>query len=86
MQLRANANRSEDKTYAAFVAALSETLKEEYEYFKRKYAATNCFGNAKITFQTFTSGFQVTSAPCLGDQTIAKVVLHKYDCGDTPLA
>jgi hypothetical protein len=76
MQLGADANRSEDKAYAAFVAAQSETSKEEYECFKCKYAATNCFGNAKISFQTFTFGFQVTSAPCLGDQTIAKVVLH----------
>jgi hypothetical protein len=56
-QLGADANRSEDKAYAAFVAAQSETLKEEYKHFKRKYAATNCFGNAKIPFQTFTSGF-----------------------------
>jgi hypothetical protein len=59
-QLGANANRSEDKAYAAFIADQSETLKEEYKRFKRKYAATNCFGNAKIPFQTFTSGFQVT--------------------------
>ncbi len=85
-QLGADANRSEDKVYAAFVAAQSETSKEEYERFKRKYAATNCFSNAKIPFQTFTSGFQVTSAPHLGDQSIAKVVLCKDDCGDTPLA
>jgi hypothetical protein len=61
-------------------------LKEEYERFKHKYGAKNHFGNAKIPFQTFTSGFQVTSAPCLGDQTIAKVVLCKDDCRDTPLA
>jgi hypothetical protein len=86
MQLGSNAISSEDKAYAAFIAAQSETSKEEYECFKRKYAATNCFGNAKIPFQTFTSGFQVTSAPHLGDQTIAKVVLHKNDRGDTPLA
>jgi hypothetical protein len=86
MQLGANANRSEDKAYAAFVAAQSETLKEKHERFKSKYAATNCFGNTKIPFQTFTSDFQVTSAPRLGDQTIAKVVLCKDDCGDTPLA
>jgi hypothetical protein len=85
-QQGANANRSENKAYAAFIAAQSETSKEEYECFKRKYAATNCFGNAKIPFQTFTPGFQVTSAPCLGDQSIAKVVLCKDDCGDTPLA
>ncbi len=80
-QLGDNANRSEDKAYAAFVAAQSETLKQEYERFKRKYAATNCFGNAKIPFQTFTSGFQVTSAPCFGDQTIAKVVLCRMIVG-----
>jgi hypothetical protein len=49
-QLGANTNRSEDKAYAAFVAAQSETSKEEYERFKRKYAATNCCGNAKIPF------------------------------------
>jgi hypothetical protein len=40
----------------------------------------------KIPFQTFTSGFQVTSAPHLGDQTIEKVILHKDDRGDTPIA
>ncbi len=40
----------------------------------------------KIPFQTFTSGFQVTSAPCLGDQTIEKVVLCKDDRGNTPIA
>jgi hypothetical protein len=57
MQLGADANRSEDEAYAAFIAAESETLKEEYKCFKHKYAATNCFGNAKIPFQTFTSGF-----------------------------
>jgi hypothetical protein len=49
-QLGSNANRSEDESYAAFVAAQSETSKEEYKCFKRKYAATNCFGNAKIPF------------------------------------
>jgi hypothetical protein len=64
-QLGANAIRSEDKAYTAFVAAQSETSKEEYKCFKRKYAATNCFGTAKILFQTFTSGLQVTLAPCL---------------------
>jgi hypothetical protein len=85
-QLGADANRSKDKIYAVFIAAQSETLKEDYKRFKRKYAATNCFGNAKIPFQTFTSGFQVTSAPRLGDQTIAKFVLCKDDRGDTPLA
>jgi hypothetical protein len=85
-QLGANANRSEDEACAAFVAAQSETSKKEYKRFKRKYAATNCIGNTKIPFQTFTSGFQVTSAPRLGDQTIAKVVVCKDDCGDTPLA
>jgi hypothetical protein len=55
-----NANRSKDKAHLAFVAAQSETLKEEYEHFKHKYAAINCFGTTKIPFQTFTSGFQVT--------------------------
>ncbi len=85
-QLGADTNRSEDKAYAAFFAAQSATSKEEYKRFKRKNAATNCFGNAKIPFQTFTSGFQVTSAPRLGDQSIAKVVLPKDDCGNTPLA
>jgi hypothetical protein len=63
MQLAANANRSEDKACTDFVAAHSETLKEEHERFKHKYAATNFFSIAKIPFQTSTSGFQVTSAP-----------------------
>jgi hypothetical protein len=40
-QLGANTNNSEDNVYAAFIAAQSKTLKEEYERFKRKYAASN---------------------------------------------
>ncbi len=48
--LGADANRSEDTAYAACVSAQSETSKEEYGHFKRKYTATNHFGNAKIPF------------------------------------
>ena len=72
--------------YAAFAAKQAETLKEEYERYKSRYNATNRFGNANIPFQTFASGFQVTAAPRLGDQSITKVVLCKDDRGDTPLA
>jgi hypothetical protein len=72
------------KAYNAFVEGQNNTLKEEYERFKARYAANNRFGNVKIPFQTFTSGFQITSAPCLGDQTIKKVVLCKDDRGNTP--
>jgi hypothetical protein len=71
--------------YAAFAAKQAETSKEEYERYKSRYNATNHFGNANIPFQTFASGFQVTAAPYLGDQSIPKVVLCKDDCGDTPL-
>jgi hypothetical protein len=75
-----------DDDCAAFAAKKAKTSKEEYERFKSRYYATNHFGNANIPFQTFASGFQVTAAPCLGDQSITKVVLRKDDCGDTPLA
>jgi hypothetical protein len=63
------------KVYAAFVANQRQTFKEEHKHFKSKCAAKNCFGQVKIPFQTFQSGFQVISVPCLGDQTIKKVVL-----------
>jgi hypothetical protein len=63
------------KTYGAFVAHQAQTAKAEYEHFKSKYAAKSCFGQVEIPFQTFQSGFQVTSAPCLGNQTIKKMVL-----------
>ena len=62
--------------YAAFLASQTQTsTKEEYERFKSDYAAKNCFGQVKIPLQTFQSGFQVTSTPHLGDQTIVNVVL-----------
>ncbi len=77
---------NEDKDYDAFAANQSDTLKEEYKCYKHQYNATNHFGAAKIPFQTFASGFQVTAAPRLGDQSIAKVVICKDDHGDTPLA
>jgi hypothetical protein len=76
----------DQQAYAAFVTAQNLTSKEEYERFKSRYTASTCFGNMKIPFQAFASGFQVTSAPCLGDQTIEKVVLCKDDWGDTPIA
>jgi hypothetical protein len=74
------------KAYNAFVESQNETSKEEYARFKTRYAETNRFGKVKTPFQTFTSGFQVTSAPRLGDQTIEKIVLRKDDRGDTPIA
>jgi hypothetical protein len=76
----------DDNDYAAFAAKQAETSKEEHEHYKSQYNATNRFGKANIPFQTFASGFQVTAAPCLGDQSITKVVLCKDDRGDTPLA
>jgi hypothetical protein len=61
--------------HAAFLASQTQTSKEEYECFKSNYAAKNHFGQVKILLQTFQSGFQVTSTPRLGDQTIVNVVL-----------
>jgi hypothetical protein len=61
--------------YAAFLASQNQTSKEEYERFKSNYAAKNHFGQVKIPLQTFQSGFQVTSTPRSGDQTIVNVVL-----------
>jgi hypothetical protein len=59
--------------YAAFLASQTQTSKEEYERFKSNYAAKNRFGQVKIPLQTFQSGFQVTSTPHLGDQTIVNL-------------
>jgi hypothetical protein len=72
--------------YAAFAAKQAETSKEEYERYKRQYNATTLFGNTKVPFQSFASGFQVTAAPRLGDQSLTKVVLCMDDHGDSPLA
>ena len=72
--------------YAAFLASQTQTSKEEYKRFKSDYAAKNHFGKVKIPLQTFQSDFQVTSTPCLGDQTIVNVVLWKGDRGDSPNA
>ncbi len=73
-------------TYAAFLASQTQTSKEVYERFKSDYAAKNYFSQVKIPLQTLQSGFQVTSTPCLGDQTIVNVVLRKGDRGDSPNA
>jgi hypothetical protein len=67
----------DQQAYTAFVTAQNATSKEEYEHFKSRYAASTCFGNMKICFQTFASGFQVTSAHCLGDQTIENLSFVK---------
>ncbi len=75
-----------DDDYAAFAAKQAENSKEEYERYKGQYNATTLFGKAKVPVQTFASGFQVSATPCLGDQSLTKVVLLKDDCGDTPLA
>jgi hypothetical protein len=48
------------KAYNAFVEGQNNSSKEEYECFKARYSANNRFGNVKIPFWTFTSGFQVT--------------------------
>jgi hypothetical protein len=45
------------KAYNTFVEGQNNTSKEEYERFKARYAASNRFGNVKIPFQNFTSGF-----------------------------
>jgi hypothetical protein len=71
-------------TYAAFLASQTQTSKEKYKHFKSDYPVKNCFEQVKIPLQTFQSGFQVTSTPCLGDQTIVNVVLRKDDRGDSP--
>ena len=79
-------DKDEEERFNAFVEGQHETSKEEYERFKTRYAATNQFGKVKTPFQTFTSGFQVTLAPRLGNETIEKIVLQKDDRGDTPIA
>ncbi len=72
--------------FYAFADTEAANAKEEYERYKRQYNATNLFGKANVPAQTFSSGFQVNSNPCLGDQSLSKVILYKGDRGDTPLA
>ena len=75
--------------YAAFVAEQEKTAEEAYAEHKRAYATKNRFSKVNLplfALQTFTIGFQVTSAPRLRDQPINRVILLKDDCGDTPIA
>ncbi len=77
---------NDEEHYAAFIAKQKKIAKESYEKHRCEYAAKKCFGKVNIPLQTFASGFQVTSAPCLRDQSIDKVILCKDDCGNTPIA
>ncbi len=75
--------------YAAFVAEQEKTAEEAYAQHRRAYAANNRFSKVDLppfALQTFTTGFQVTSAPRLRDQPINRVILLKDDRRDTPIA
>jgi hypothetical protein len=80
---------TDKERYAAFVAEQEKTAEEAYAQHKRAYAAKNRFRKVNLppfALQTFTTEFQVTSAPRLHDQPIDRVILLKDDRGDTPIA
>jgi hypothetical protein len=64
-----------------------DTSQGAYEMFKDEYKTpSRQFSNVKITGNVLKSWFQVTTAPCLGNKNIDKVILHKEDQGNTPAA
>jgi hypothetical protein len=66
--------------YKAFLATQMDTSQGAYESFKEDYKTpARRFSNVKITGNVLISGFQVTTAPCLGNENINKVILHKED-------
>jgi hypothetical protein len=71
--------------YEAFLATQMDTSQGAYELFKEGYKTpTRQFSHVKITGNVLKSGFQVTTAPCLGNKNIDKVILHKEDQRDMP--
>jgi hypothetical protein len=71
--------------YKAFLATQLDTSQGAYELFKEVYKTpARQFSNVKITRSVLKSGFQVTTAPCLGNKNIDKTILHKEDQGDMP--
>jgi hypothetical protein len=45
-----------------------------------------CFTHVDITVDILQTGFEMSTAPCLGDQDIAKIVLKKNDRGEKATA
>ncbi len=76
----------EDVGYQDFIASQMDASKESYKRYMHNYSAKNCFAGIKIPLQTFLSGFQVTSAPHLGNEAIKKEILCKDDHGNSPIA
>ncbi len=71
--------------YEAFLATQMDTSQGTYELFREDYKnPARQFSNVKITGNVLKSKFQVTTAPCLGNKNIDKIILHKDDWGDTP--
>ncbi len=63
--------------YKAFLDTQMDTSQGAYESFKEDYKTpARQFSNVKITGNVLTLGFQVTTAPCLGNKNIPKVILH----------
>jgi hypothetical protein len=80
---------TDKERYAAFIAEQEKTAEEAYAQYRHAYVAKNCFSKINLppfALQTFTTGFQVTSAPHLRNQPIDRVILLKDNCGDTPIA
>jgi hypothetical protein len=79
-------NVNNKEPYAAFIVKQKKIAEESYKQPRREYATKNRFRKVNIPLQMFASGCQATSTPCLQDQTIDKVILHKDDHGNTPIA
>ncbi len=73
-------NPNDLAAYAAFLATQSNTTEEDYQKFKSTYITpAKCFSHVDITGDILQTGFEMSTAPCLGDQEIAKTVLKKND-------
>jgi hypothetical protein len=72
--------------YEAFLATQSNTTEEDYQKVKSTYITpSKCFSHVDITANIFPTGFEMSTAPCLGDQEIAKIILKKNDHGEKAL-
>jgi hypothetical protein len=69
--------------YEAFPTTQSNTTEEYYQKFKSTcITPAKRFNHADFTGNILQIGFEMSTAPCLGDQEIAKIVLKKNDHGE----
>jgi hypothetical protein len=73
--------------YEAFLATQSNTTKEDCQKLKSTYITpAKRFSHVDITGDILQTGFEMSTAPCLGDQEIAKIVFKKNECGEKATA